>query len=139
MSEQTYPMTMVKGDQARTVRNVREAVKAKFDGFKTVEAIAASDHPVRSEIQAAAKAAGVPANKSTDEIVEALVKTDVDTAVADHKAPEQTADEGDEQPVTPDTLDQDPAPAAPDTEGAKGSTEAPKPTAPGKSSTRTTR
>jgi hypothetical protein len=139
MSEQTYPMTMVKGDQARTVRNVREAVKAKFDGFKTVEAIAASDHPVRSEIQAAAKAAGVPANKSTDEIVEALVKTDVDTHEEGARPEAQVADEGDPQPTTPDTLDQDPAPAAPDTEGAKGSTEAPKPTAPGKSSTRTTR
>ena len=139
MSEQTYPMTMVKGDQARTVRNVREAVKAKFDGFKTVEAIAASDHPVRSEIQAAAKAAGVPANKSTDEIVEALVKTDVDTHEEGARPEAQVADEGDPQPTTPDTLDQDPAPAAPDTEGTKGSTEAPKPTAPGKSSTRTTR
>ncbi len=139
MSEITYPATFVKGTQTRTVRNVREAVKARFDGFKTVTAVAQSDHPVRAEIQAAAKAEGIPANQKTDVLVEALVKTDTDTAEEGARPEAQVADEGDPQPVTPDTLDQEPAPAAPDTEGAKGSTEAPKPTAPGKSSTRTTR
>ena len=143
MATDSYPQTWIKGDHTRLVRNVREAVKAKFDGFKTVSALAGEAHPVRSEVQAAAKAAGVPANKSTDEIVEALVKTDVDTAEEGARPEAQVADEGDPQPIspdsaTPDTLAQDPAPAEPDTTDQKGGPAAPKP-GPGKSSTRTTR
>jgi hypothetical protein len=144
MSDETFPQTWIKGDQTRLVRNVRERVKAKFDGFKTVTTVVGSDHPVRSEIQAAAKAAGIPANKSTDEIVDALVRTETDTAetqtVEKGSLPDDTLNDEpgsiSADSATPTDLDQDPAPAEPDTAGEGGP--AAKPTT-GKSSTRTRR
>lgn len=116
MSDETFPQTWIKGDQTRLVRNVRERVKAKFDGFKTTESAVGGDHPVRSEVQAAAKAAGIPANQSTDAIVEQLTKGDVDTAEEGARADMQVADEGDEQPTSPaqpDELAEKPKPAKP--------------------------
>jgi hypothetical protein len=135
--EQIYPQTYVKGASTKLVRNARDAVAAKFAGFKPASEVVTSAKPDRTEIQAAAKAAGVPANKSTDEIVEALVKADTESVTPDTVV--DPIDDEDTATAKPSDLDQEPAPASPDSEGAKGSTEAPKPTPPGKSGTHSTR
>ena len=90
MSTSPKPGLYVKGDKVRNALTPAQAVQAVWDGFVAAPEQAEQVETPYADLQAQAKALGIPANQSAAKLAEAIANFEPEADVADSEAQPDT-------------------------------------------------